>query len=310
MVTPRWVTTLTQPIAVDDVLAYLEQARVLKDTGNIIVDIGSEPVSFKGMMLRAAEAMGLKRYVFGVPVLSPRLSSYWLVFFTPVPYRVAAALVEGLRSETLLQNDNAPLYFPSIHPMPFQEAVRLALAEIEDRQVVSRWCDSSGGEACDIPHVVEISKAVFRDRRLRHFGDLSSARVYAAVLSVGGERGWLGYDLLWKIRGIIDTLCGGYGLGRGRRDPHMLRVGDSVDFWKVLEVRENRRLLLEAQMKLPGKAWLEFVLEGQNLIITAHFLPRGVLGRVYWYATFPFHQLVFKSLANGIVARAREAERG
>jgi len=306
MVTPRWIKTQTQPIAVDDVLAYLVAALNLDSPGNLVVDIGSERSDFRAMLLKAAEIMGLRRFIIPVPVLSPRLSSYWLVLFTPVPYAIAAALVEGLRSETLVQNDHARRFFPQIQPISYEEAVKQALAEIERQQVLSRWCDSSAGAICDIGGQEEMSAAFLRDRRVVDCGDLPPAAVFAAASSIGGERGWFTYNFLWRMRGFIDKVAGGYGLNRGRRHPTELRIGDALDFWKVADLKPGKRLLLAAQMKVPGKAWLEFDIQKGQLIQTAHFYPNGVWGRLYWYTVLPLHSLVFGDLARSILARARE----
>jgi len=307
MVTPKWVTTRTQPIAVDDVLSYLTAAIWLDTRENIIVDIGSDPMNFKEMMLSAARVMGLRRFIFPLPVLTPRLSSYWLIFFTPVPYKIAAALVEGLKSETVQQNDNAARFFPEIVPLSFEESVRRAIREIEDKHVLSRWCDSSAGEVCDISGQDDPSSAIIRDRRVVEFSGVAAEKVFQSALAIGGERGWYKYNILWRLRGAIDKMAGGYGLNRGRRESGELRVGDALDFWKVADIKPNKRLLLSAQMKLPGKAWLEFVIEDSMLIQTAHFYPHGILGRLYWYSTLVFHNLVFQDLAEKIVKQAAES---
>jgi uncharacterized protein YbjT (DUF2867 family) len=307
MVTPKWVTTRTQPIAVDDVLSYLTASIWLDTRENLIVDIGSENMSFKDMMLAAARVMGLKRFVWPLPVLTPKLSSYWLIFFTPVPYKIAAALVEGLKSETVQQNDNAKRCFPEIMPLSFEDSVRRAIKEIEDEQVVSRWCDSSAGEACDIILQDDPSSAIIRDRRVIEFSNIAPEKVFQSALAIGGARGWYKYNILWRLRGAIDKMVGGYGLNRGRRLSGELRIGDALDFWKVADITPNKRLLLLAQMKLPGKAWLEFAIEDNTLVQTAHYYPRGIWGRLYWYITMPFHNLVFQDLAEKIVKQAGES---
>lgn len=309
LITPRWVNTMTQPIGVDDVINYLEAAIDLDAAGDLVIDIGSTRMTFKDMLSSAARVMGLKRLIVGVPVLSPRLSSYWLVLFTPVPYRVAAALIEGLKSETVKQNDNARTAFPDLVPMSYGQTVLKAIQDIEKNQVLSRWCDSSGGAVCDIDGGQEdLAAALFTDRRTRDFGDLPPARVFASVERIGGRSGWFTYDWLWVLRGAMDKALGGYGLSRGRRDERELRVGDALDFWKVAGLVPGKRLLLLAQMKLPGKAWLEFVLEGRHLVQTAYFYPHGVWGRLYWYITKPLHGLVFQDLVEKIVERAGSVE--
>jgi uncharacterized protein YbjT (DUF2867 family) len=195
MVTPKWVTTRTQAIAVDDVLSYLTASIWLENKENIIVDIGSDIMNFKDMMLSAARIMGLRRFIFPLPVLTPKLSSYWLIFFTPVPYKIAAALVEGLKSETVQQNDNAARYFPEITPLSFEDSVRQAVKEIEDEQVISRWCDSSAGEVCDIIYQDDPSSAIIRDRRVVEFENVAPEKVFQAALEIGGKRGWYRYNL-------------------------------------------------------------------------------------------------------------------
>ena len=304
MVTPRWVNNRTEPIAVEDVLSYLEEAASLQMEGNLIVDIGVGQMTFKDMLQGAARVMGLKRFIAGVPVLSPRLSSYWLVLFTPVPYRIAAALVEGLKSETVKQNINARTYFPQIVPRAYEQAVSTALREIEEEQVISRWCDSSGGTVCDVKAHDDLATAVLSDRRSRDFQNIPPERVFESVTTIGGKTGWFTYDCLWVIRGFIDKALGGYGINRGRRDERELRVGDALDFWKVVDIVPDKRLLLLAQMKVPGKAWLEFTFENHTLVQTAYFYPKGVWGRLYWYVTQPLHYLVFQNLVDKIVERA------
>jgi uncharacterized protein YbjT (DUF2867 family) len=309
MVTPKWVLTKTQPIAVDDVLSYLEAAIGCPVPGDLIVDIGGEAMSFREMMLRAARVMGLRRLLLPVPVLSPRLSACWLILFTPIPFRMAAALVEGLKSETVLQNDHARRYFPAIKPVAYERAVAAAIAEMEQDQVLSRWCDSSKDLSCDILHQDDPGTPILRDRREILLHGLDPALVYAAITSIGGADGWLAYNALWRLRGLLDKMVGGYGLNRGRRRQQALRVGDALDFWKVVQLVENKRVLLVAQMKVPGKAWLEFDIQADRLLQTAHFHPRGLLGRLYWYAVVPFHELVFNNLAAKIVERAADLRR-
>ncbi|MCA1766005.1 MAG: SDR family oxidoreductase [Desulfobulbaceae bacterium] len=305
MVTPKWVNTLTQPIAVSDVVSYLAAAVDKEIPGNLTVDIGSAPMSFREMMLEAAAVMNLKRLMIPVPVLSPKLSSYWLILLTPINYKLAAALVEGLKSETVVLNDHARRYFPEIAPVSYRQAVEQAMGELEDNQVLSRWCDSSGGAVCDIKDLDDPASAVLRDSREYPLGDATPAEVFTAACTLGGEHGWYRYHFLWQFRGLVDKLLGGYGLNRGRRVRDKLRVGDSLDFWKVADLKENKRLLLLAQMKVPGKAWLEFDIQPDKLVQTAHFLPSGLWGRLYWYSVAPLHHLVFSNLARQIVLQAR-----
>lgn len=308
MLTPRWVRSRTQPIGIDDVLAYLTGCIDLADRRNLTVDIGSAPLTFQEMMQQAAEVMGLRRTLLPVPFLSPTLSSYWLILFTPVPLAIASALIAGLKYETLVQNDNARRLFPKIQPVSYPEAVRRASVELEQNQVLSRWCDSSSGVACDIKDFDNPAGAILRDQRTISLFGKSRNEIFRAVCSLGGKSGWHRYTFLWQVRGIIDKLLGGYGLNRGRRREGDLRIGDALDFWKVADIRPNKRLLLLAQMKLPGRAWLEFDLQSDRLVQTAHFLPNGVWGRLYWYLLIPLHYFVFTDLIKKIAMAAGQAE--
>ncbi|MGE4319015.1 MAG: SDR family oxidoreductase [Deferribacterales bacterium] len=303
MITPKWVKTLTEPIGVDDVISYLAKAADESITGSRIIDIGSEVMSFREMMKQAADVMGLKRYIIPTPFLTPSLSSYWLILFTPVTYSIASALIEGLSSETVKTNNSAAELFPDITPLSYRDSFRMALKEIEDHQVISSWCDSSGGRQCDVPLVHDISIAVYKDRYIRDTGGKTPEEVFSAVKSLGGRNGWGTYNLLWRVRGLIDKLSGGYGLNRGRRDSADLRVGDTLDFWKVADLADGRRLLLQAQMKVPGRAWLEFQVIDTHLIMTAFFYPHGISGRLYWYAMLPFHKVIFPAVIREILSQ-------
>jgi len=306
MVTPKWVSTLAQPIGVDDVIAYLNASKDLSIDGNLMVDIGSEKMSYKEMMLGCAHALGLHRWIIPLPVLTINLSSYWLNLFTPVPYRVARSLIEGLSSEVVVQNDNAKRYFADIHPMRFEEAVKKAIKEMEENQVYSRWSDAGGvGDRWEMQHKDDPSSAVLMDRQVVKLNGIPKETVYRTFCAIGGKEGWFGYDWLWGIRGWIDKMIGGAGLNRGRRDSYHLRIGESVDFWRVEDLIPNERLLLYAQMKVPGKAWLEFKIKGDELVQTAYFYPRGLWGRFYWYMLTPVHYLVFRNMIRSILKKAR-----
>lgn len=308
LIAPRWVRTRTEPIAVGDILSYLAAARDVDATGNLVVDVGAGVMTFADILAGAARVMGLRRRLVPLPFFTPRMGAYGLVLLTPVPFSVAAALVEGLRSETVKLNDNARRYFPQIAPRPCEEAFGEALAEIEDNQVLSRWCDAGADAVCEAKHVGRVEEAVYADRCAAPLGGAEPTRVFAAAAAVGGEHGWMKYNLLWRWRGFADKLLGGPGTGRGRRDARELRVGDALDFWKVADVRPGERLLLAAQMKLPGEGWLEFAVGERDLAVTAYFYPRGLRGRIYWYAVRPFHRLALGALARGVVERARSAD--
>ena len=308
MITPRWVKTKTQAIGIEDILSYLQASIDLPYQENLIVDIGSEKLSFEQMMGQAANVMGLKRHLFPVPFLTPRLSSYWMILFTPFPYKLASALVEGMKSETVLQNDHAAKFYPQIQPLSYQRAVADALAELEHNQVLSRWCDSSSQQACDIKDFDDPAESILRDTRIIPFENGERQQdVFQSACAVGGSTGWFKYNYLWRIRGALDKIVGGYGLSRGRRVNGELRVGDALDFWEVADIKPGKRLLLYAQMKLPGQAWLEFDVQADQLVQTAHFIPRGVWGRLYWYAVLPLHHFVFNDLARTVVSAAAKA---
>ncbi|WP_460176527.1 SDR family oxidoreductase [Thermodesulfovibrio hydrogeniphilus] len=305
MITPRWVKTPTCPIYIDDVIKYLKSAILSDNPIHDKIDIGMEAMTFKEMLLETASVLGLKRLIIDVPVLSPKLSSYWLVLFTPVNFDLARELVLGLKSKTVKTNDNAKKYFPDIKVVSFKEAIKRAIEEIEKNQVISRWCDSSKGIVCDVPHVPEISKAVYKDAYIKKIPKEKANEIFEICKNLGGQKGWYALNFLWAIRGLIDKLVGGYGINRGRRPARELRVGDVIDFWKVIDIVEGKRLLLEAQMKLPGKAWLEFSIDEDIFMQTAYFYPKGLWGRVYWNILLPFHKIIFKMMIEKIVSQVK-----
>jgi hypothetical protein len=285
-------------------LEYLFQAKDLSTKESLVVDIGSAKMSFREMLQRAARTMDLKRWLLPVPFLTPRLSSYWLKLMTPIPFSLAGALIHGLKSETIIQNKNAETYFPQIQPLSYEESFKKALTEIVEKQVLHRWPGSSSEEDRGGRGRSRIESAIFRETFEYDFGDIPVDKIFASVQSIGGENGWFRYDWLWRLRGLADKILGGKGMNRGRRDRHELRIGDSLDFWKVVDVRPDERLLLVNQMKVPGIAWLEFNVEGTKLIQTTHFYPKGLWGRIYWYLAKPLHKLVFPDIAKGIIRNA------
>lgn len=303
MTTPKWVCTIAQPICIEDVLTYLQEAIHVKTKENLIVDIGSKALSYKDMMIETAKALGLKRVIIPLPFMSINISSYWLNLFTPVPFSVAKALIEGLKSEVTIQNDNAQKYFPNIIPISYGDSVRIAIKEIEENQVISRWNDNGNG-VWEKNNSNEISEALYIDRQEFDISNIEHKKVYQSFTSIGGENGWFDFDFLWEIRGFIDKMIGGVGLKRGRRSQCDLRISDCLDFWKVVDLKENERLLLYAQMKLPGEAWLEFRIKDNKLIQSAYYYPKGVFGRLYWYAMLPLHYFVFRNMIKSIIKKA------
>jgi uncharacterized protein YbjT (DUF2867 family) len=306
MIAPKWVDTETCPIYINDVIEYLKAAILNKNPIHDVIDIGMQPMTFKQMLIETAQVLGLKRIVIKVPLLTPRISSYWLILLTPVNYQLARELVLGLKTRTVKTNDNAEKYFPHIKITHFKEAIKKALEEIERDLVLSRWCDSAKDLVSDVPKIPEISKAVYIDTYIKQIDKSYSSKIFYVCKNIGGEKGWYALNFLWEIRGLIDKILGGYGTNIGRRSTKEVRVGDFIGFWKVIDIVEDKRLLLEAQMKLPGKAWLEFSINGETFTQTVYFYPKGLFGRLYWYSLLPFHKLIFKMMINKIIEEAKK----
>ena len=307
MVTPRWVSTLTQPIAIEDVLAYLaEGARVPLPESRIVEIGGPDRVSYRELMRLYARRRGLRRLMVPVPVLTPWLSSLWLGLLTPVYARVGRELVEGLRNETVVRDPGAARLF-SVRPRGAGEAIDRALAN-EDREFAStRWSDAmSSGPAPRAFGGAAVGSRLVDSRSARV--PVPPAAAFAPIRRIGGSQGWYYADPLWRLRGLLDLPFGGAGARRGRRHPDRLRRGDTVDFWRVEAIEPDRLLRLTAEMTLPGRAWLQFEVEpeagGSIIRQTAIFDPVGVLGRLYWYSIWPLHGLVFRGMVRGIARAA------
>ncbi len=313
MITPKWLNTKHQPIAIRNVLEYLTGVLLREETYNKSYDVGGPDVlSYKKMLLQFAEVRGLKRFIFTVPVMTPRLSSYWLYFVTATSYKLAVNLVDSMKVPVIAK-DNELEKLLGINPISYKEAVRLAFQKIEQNNVVSSWKDSLVSSYVDnslLEHIIVPTNGCFVDKREKEIkGDVNN--VLENIWSIGGERGWYYADLLWHIRGFLDKLVGGVGLRRGRTNTNTINTGDTLDFWRVLAAdKENKRLLLYAEMKLPGEAWLEFKIINKNgknfLQQTATFRPKGLLGRLYWYAVLPFHFFVFDGMAESIIKFKRK----
>jgi uncharacterized protein YbjT (DUF2867 family) len=305
MVTPRWVATQCQPIAVRNVLRYLVSCLDVDQTRGRTLDIGGPDVlSYREIMGIMAEERGLRRrLVIPVPVLTPRLSSLWIHLVTPLSREIARPLAEGLRNRVVCRNDEAQRLMPG-PLLSVRESIRAALQRMEAGDVETAW--STAGPIPSDPDWA--GGTVYTDRRSVEVA-ASPARVFAAVQRIGGGHGWYAADALWRLRGALDRLLGGPGLRRGRRNPDSLEFGETLDFWRVTGLEADRRLSLRAEMKLPGEALLEFSIEARGsrsqLVQTARFLPRGLMGMAYWYAALPFHALVFSGMLDGI---RREAE--
>ena len=310
MVTPRWVNTSTQPIAIEDVIAYLKQALDLEFNGSRIVEIGgADQVTYLDLMQEYARQRGLKRWMIPVPVLSPRLSSLWLGLVTPVYARVGRELVDSLRNETIVRDRSANDLF-SIRPLGSTHALKRALTN-EDREFAeTRWSDAfSSVRMAPEWGGTKFGRRIV-DSRSVHV-QFPPAIAFRPIKRLGGKTGWYYGNWLWRIRGLLDLLFGGAGMRRGRRDPNHLWANDTLDFWRVEEIQADRLLRLAAEMRLPGRAWLQFEVEadGSGSIVrqTAIFDPIGVLGQLYWYFLYPVHQLVFAGMLRGIVHAIREA---
>ncbi len=305
MIAPRWLNSRCQPVAVRNVIEVLTELAMRPETVGRTYDLGGPQVMrYRDMLAGYAAARGLSRHIVTVPVLTPALSSFWLAMVTPVNFALARHLVESLRNDTVCRPERGlPEGF--FTPITYDEAVRRALAVIAQNRVPSSWYDalSSGRLPAGALRRVHVPEhGVVRDRRT---APLKAVRetVLGEVWSLGGEAGWPAMNAAWRVRGFIDRLAGGTGMRRGRRHPTELRPGDALDFWRVLIAdREQGRLVLLAEMRLPGEAWLSFEIDGERLVQTATFRPRGLAGRVYWWLMMPAHALLFPLMVRRLAA--------
>ena len=307
MVVPRWVKNEVQPVAVRNVIEYLLAALEREPLG--VVDIGADVLPFRGMMEIFAEVRGLRRIIVPVPVLTPLLSGLWVGLVTPIPNSLAVPLVKGIINPVLADTDKAEKYFPEIEPMNYREAVMLALSKIDEKAVETRWSGSYGDN--DATYRLTDREGLIKEVRTV-LTDASAESVYRSFTSIGGDKGWLTWGWAWKLRGLLDKIVGGPGLSRGRRHPTDLLVGEELDFWRVEDLKKNNLMLLRAEMKVPGKAWLQFEAvpkDGKTqLIQTAMFAPKGLFGFLYWYAFYPAHFFIFEQLAQRIALGAEVFE--
>jgi uncharacterized protein YbjT (DUF2867 family) len=304
MIAPRWLNTKTQPIGVRDVLSFLSKAIGKKELYHKSFDIfGPQVLTYKEMLLQFAKFRGLKRTIVTVPIMTPKLSSYWLYFVTSTSYKLASSLVNSMGIEIIGEKSSINSLL-DIHPMNYKKAIELAFIKIEQNSIISSWKDSyiSSGKLQNYIHkyINVPSYGCFKDFKQRDVID--TEKTINKIWSIGGNNGWYYGTFLWKIRGYIDQFYGGTGLRRGRRSPTELRNGDALDFWRVIYADKNqKKLLLYAEMKLPGEAWLEFKIEKNILYQTATFRPKGVAGRLYWYLVTPLHWFVFNGMINRII---------
>lgn len=308
MVAPRWLETKCQPIGIRTALQYLTGVIEKPETrGNNYQIGGPDILTYKQMLLQYAEVRELKRAIFSVPVMTPKLSSYWLYFVTSTTYSLAVNLVDSMKVEVVCE-ENRIREIIDAETLSYKKNIELAFTKIEQNSVVSSWKDAavSGLESFNLGEFIGVPQfGCFRDVQKVKIQS-SVEKVKNRIWCIGGKTGWYYGNFLWQIRGLLDKVNGGVGLRRGRTDPEKLSSGDALDFWRVLDADYARgRLLLYAEMKLPGEAWLEFQIEKNNgvhyLVQTATFRPKGLWGRIYWYAVTPFHWVIFKGMAGRIV---------
>jgi uncharacterized protein YbjT (DUF2867 family) len=307
MTVPRWVNTKCQPIAIRDVLGYLEGVLLNEASFHNTYDIGGPDVlTFKQMMLTYAKVRKLNRYIITIPFLSPKISSYWLYFVTSTSYPLAQSLVDSMKNETIMKNNDID-YIVKRHCLPYEEALKLAFEKIEQNSIVSSWKDAlnNGYLTSGFMDQIKVPQNGTMEYKVKQPFERDTAAVFSNIMAIGGNRGWYYWDWIWSIRGFLDKLFGGVGSRRGRTSNVSVSPGDVIDFWRVLLADTiNSRLLLYAEMKLPGEAWLEFKIikrQGQTFLSQiATFRPRGLWGRMYWYLMWPFHLFIFKGMAKRI----------
>jgi uncharacterized protein YbjT (DUF2867 family) len=314
MICPRWVYTPTQPIGISEVLEYLASALAVPESSGRIIEIGgSEVISYGEMMMVYADVRGLRRWMVPVPVLTPRLSSYWVNLVTPIPAAIARPLIEGLRTESTVHDPIARQLFPHIQPVDYRTSVQRALAHLEPGKIDSNWNETIRTTWDDeAPVTVTIHEGMILEHHKRVV-PTSAEAVYQIFTSLGGKRGWFTITWVWRMRGFIDRLFGGVGFRRGRLDPDDLQVGDALDFWRVETLEPGQLLRLRSEMKMPGIAWLQWQVTPRDkknafLLQTTFFAPKGLLGWLYWYAVYPLHKLIYRKLIDQIAIRAISLE--
>jgi uncharacterized protein YbjT (DUF2867 family) len=306
MIAPKWILTRTQPISIRDVIAYLTGVILHPQCKNRTFDIGGpEILTYKDMMLQYARQRKLKRSIYTTPLISPKISSYWLFFITSVSYKLAISLVESMKTEVVCRNNDLEKIL-KIQPITYEQALKNAFMKIQQNLVLSSWKDSmiSSNLGLSLSDFIEVPVfGCYKNEKTCQITDVN--RVMQNIWSIGGEKGYYYANWLWKIRGFFDQLVGGVGLLRGRTSPREIYPGDALDFWRVLFAsREKQRLLLFAEMKLPGEAWLEFRIDENNILHqTATFRPHGIWGRLYWIATSPFHFFIFDGMIRNIARK-------
>ena len=315
LVCPAWFFSMAQPIGIRDVLQYLVEALGCPESAGRTLEIGGpQRLTYAQMLLEYAAERGLRRSLIRTPFYLPRLSAYWVHMVTPIHWRSVLPLIEGLRANMVVHDDEARRLFPAIQPLDFRLAVREALGRVLSDVVETSWSDALVNSAGDTrPYEFDVEEGMMIERRSALL-DVPAGAVFRAYAGIGGQRGWLFMDWAWAIRGWMDKAVGGVGIRRGRRHPDEIRAGESLDFWRVEAVERDHLMRLRAEMKVPGKAWLQFestsLPHGQTLLVqTAYYAPRGLLGFMYWYAMWPFHAFLFDGLIRQVSARARMLSR-
>ena len=303
MITPKWLLTRCQPIAISDVLTILYKGLFNDKVYNRNFDIGtSDVLTYKEMLLQFGEVRNLKRIIWTVPVMTPRLSSYWLYFVTSTSYKLASSLVDSMKIEVVCR-DNEINNLLGIEPISYKKAIERAFKTIQQNNIVSSWKDSyvSSGINFEVGEFIKVPEfGILKDQQKQAL--INKQFTIDKIWRLGGDNGWYYGNWLWKVRGFLDKMVGGVGLRRGRTNPITINQGDALDFWRVIYANRNEgRLVLFAEMKLPGEAWLEFKIENEILIQTAIFRPKGLLGRFYWFLVYPFHGFMFKGLIRELI---------
>ena len=313
LVCPAWFFSQAQPIAIRDVLSYLVAVLKSPDSIGRVIEIGGPTrLTYADMLMEYAKERGLKRVLIPTPFFAPRLSAYWVHMITPIHWRVVAPLIEGLRSNLVVQDNAARKLFPQIQPIDFQTATHLALGRVQRDNVETSWSDALVTALGDVkPYEFTVEDGLFIERR-QVVLDIDTETVFRSYTGIGGERGWLYMDWSWAMRGWMDKAIGGVGLRRGRRHPDEIHTGEALDFWRVETVEKNSRMRLRAEMKVPGKAWLQFDStpapdDNKKTVftVTAYYEPHGFFGFLYWYAMWPFHKFIFDGLTRRLASRAR-----
>jgi uncharacterized protein YbjT (DUF2867 family) len=302
MITPKWLLTRCQPISIHDVIIFLTKSMGNVKTYGKNFDIGCDDIlTYKGMLLEFAKIRRLKRLIWTIPVMTPRLSSYWLYFVTSTSFKLARSLVDSMKIEVVCR-DHSLNEILEVHPMDYKTSIQKAFDKIQNQQITSSWKDShsSSGININISELINVPTfGCFIDQRKSLLNDRDAS--IEKIWSIGGNNGWYYGNFLWRIRGFLDKVFGGVGLRRGRTNQTSIFAGDSLDFWRVLYAnKEEGRLLLFAEMKLPGEAWLEFKIENNQMVQTATFRARGIAGRLYWYSVSPLHNFIFNGLLREI----------